>query len=129
MLPIVSEVLEEGDFKSYIDGAIVRANSVDTVGEAIQWISDELRLPSLRALAIALVQGFHYENISLEERLLSMASKDREKVLINFDKVAESKRMKSLVEAGSFIVMPLIGLSVVLTFYYVYKQFLVTKLF
>ena len=128
MLSVVADALEEGEYKHYVNQAMTRTKTTDTLAEAIQWISDQLQLPSLRALAIVMVQGFHYANLPLDERLAQMAAKDREKALINFDKLAEGKRMRALIEAGSFIVLPLIGLLAAFVFYYVYQKFTMTQL-
>ncbi len=128
MLMVVSDALEEGEYKKYVDQAIKRIKTTDTLAEAIEWMSDELQLPSLRALAIVMVQGFHYAKLPLDERLTKMAEKDRERALINFDKLAEGKRMRALVEAGAFIVLPLIGLLSVFVFYYVYQKFTMAQI-
>lgn len=128
MLPLVADVLEDGEYKSYVNQAIARTKTMDTLAEAIEWMSDELQLTSLRALAIVMVQGFHYANLPLDVRLAKMAEKDRERALINFDKLAEGKRMRALVEAGAFIVLPLIGLLSVFVFYYVYQKFTMVQI-
>ena len=129
MLAVVVEALEDGESKNYMKLAIQRTKTVDTLSKAIEWMSDEIQVPSLRALAIVLMQGSHYANLPLDERLAKMAEKDRDKTLINYDKIAEGKRMRALLEAGTFVVFPLIGLLSAFVFYYVYQQFTGIQLF
>ncbi len=128
MLPILVDALEEGSFKSLVEQALHRTKTTDTLSEAIQWLSDEIQLPSLQSLAAVMVQGSHYANLPLDERLAHMAEKDREKVLINYDKLADGKRIRALLEAASLIALPLMGLTVAFTFTYILDQFSAIKL-
>lgn len=129
MLPILVDTLDDGQFTNYVIHAIERTQSTDTLADAIQWISDEIQLPSLQSLAAVLVQGTRYANLSLDERLAIMAAKDREKTLINYEKLADGKRIRALVEAGSFIALPLIGLLAAFVFEYVSHMFTSIQLF
>jgi hypothetical protein len=123
MLPIVADAMEEGQFKRLLEQTILRTKTTDTIGQAIQWLSDEIQLPSLQALASIMVQGAQYADLPLDERLLQMAKKDREKALINYEKLAESKRTLAMVEAGGLIALPLIVLVAAFVFYYVFGMF------
>lgn len=128
MLPILTDALEDGAFKNHVVQAIQRTKTTDTLGDAIQWMSDEIQRPSLQALAAVLVQGTHYANLPLDERLAHMATKDREKALIQHEKLADQTRLRALVEAGSFIALPLIALLAVFVFEYVFKAFATIQL-
>ncbi len=123
MLSVVFDRLPEGIYKSMMKQAITRTYTTDTLSEAISWLSNQIQVPSLQFLATTLIQSSRYANLPLGKRLSDMAKKDREKLLITFDKTAEQKKMRALIDGGTFIALPLIALLTIIVFYYVFKNF------
>lgn len=124
MIEIIYERLpDDSILKLKLEKVQLRSQSINTLTESIKWLSDQIKAPSLQLLANILVQSSRYADLPLETRLVEMAKQDRNKIVINFEKIAEHNKMRALLEGGFFIALPIIALLVLVIFYYVFQNF------
>ena len=123
MLYIIHDRLNPSIFKEKLHEALLRSESVDVFSDSILWLSEQFRLPSLKKIANLLLQSSRHANLPIDVRLVEMAEKEREKIIITFEEIAESNRVRALIEGGFFIALPIIALLTIVVFYYVFNNF------
>ena len=123
MLYIIHDRLNPSIFKEKLHEALLRSESVDVFTDSILWLNEQFRLPSLKKLANLLIQSSRHANLPIDVRLAEMAEKEREKIIITFEEIAEGNRVRALIEGGFFIALPIIALLTIVVFYYVFNSF------